>query len=512
MKTFLTIFALLTMLSTAFAVDTHQDTITVWSASRNGDGVWKIGVSTIASFPLARNASAAGAISRLDTAYAFAISNGIGYDEGENNYYDSLNAVGFGLDTLNLGDVLAKFAVATGHTVRFDSAYFQFYTYNMIDSLLCTGYVYMVPRFIDSTAAALFAGTNNTNILQGTGGFDDWRTRQSDLANPDTTACDSFAVTTGTDTTLQTLYFNAYRLEQLRGYILGDSVTQEASKCVLTLLSCTHYTGDSIAREPVDYTRYTNTGVFFVGHATNAPIGLIVKWTDIYPVLAAISDTLDFDSIQVGADSTLDISFANTGTDTATLDSVVFSGGGFSFVSDPALPQTIAPDDTLTGRTITFTPTTATAYAETAFVYYDVAAPETIFVFGVGLCGDHLTVSPDTMDFDTIYVNADSAQTLSLISYGTDTLTIDSVVCADSYFSCGFSDTTVNPLDTITVTVTYSPLADSTSGVMMYFYGDCEVSDSLWLTGVGIPAPSTATTTWSTWRTGWRAKWNTKWR
>ena len=89
--------------------------------------------------------------------------------------------------------------------------------------------------------------------------------------------------------------------------------------------------------------------------------------------------TITFPSTNLGQTSTLVIKVTNTGNASGTVNNITVSGAGFGATSVPPLPQTLAPNGSLT-FTITFTPTTPNTLTGSLIVNSDL-----INLSGVGL-------------------------------------------------------------------------------------------------------------------------------
>jgi hypothetical protein len=88
------------------------------------------------------------------------------------------------------------------------------------------------------------------------------------------------------------------------------------------------------------------------------------------PVLSVSPTSLDFGSVTVNTTSDKTVTLTNTGTATLTVTALSVTGTGFSLVSPPSTPLSIAAAGSQT-ITVRFSPTTETSYSGTLSVQSD---------------------------------------------------------------------------------------------------------------------------------------------
>jgi hypothetical protein len=142
----------------------------------------------------------------------------------------------------------------------------------------------------------------------------------------------------------------------------------------------------------------TDTGQIQVTFGTGAPVTINLQGSGSSPSLTyqvlqgstattiAPGGTVPLPNTNVGQTSSVVIRILNTGNSTGTVSSVNLSGQGYSLTNQPALPQTLAPNGSIT-FTLNFSPTQPGTAQGSLFINSD-----TLLLAGVGL-GPLLTFS-----------------------------------------------------------------------------------------------------------------------
>ena len=135
--------------------------------------------------------------------------------------------------------------------------------------------------------------------------------------------------------------------------------------------------------------------------------GLLGHSSNKIGVLSVSNASLGFGGTPVGKSVTLSEVLTNTGGSPTTISQASVSGAHFS-LKGPALPTTIAPDQSVT-FTVTFTPTApGTATGTLVAVASDAADPTSnIPLSGSGLAQGTLSPSPSTLAFGNVQVGRD---------------------------------------------------------------------------------------------------------
>lgn len=161
----------------------------------------------------------------------------------------------------------------------------------------------------------------------------------------------------------------------------------------------------------------------------------------------------------------------SSGSSALTINSVSVAGAGFA-VFGPSFPATLNPGQTLTIE-VRFAPTAATPANGTIVISTSSAGNSTTTVTLTGAGAEspipQLTVSPSSLDFGNVMLNATSTRNLTLTSSGNTALKVNSVSVAGAGFAI-MGATFPLSLDagqSVTLQVSFGPLvAGSASGTI----------------------------------------------
>jgi hypothetical protein len=248
----------------------------------------------------------------------------------------------------------------------------------------------------------------------------------------------------------------------------------------------------------------TNCGqVYGFGSPSAAPVGG--------------ASPVNFDSIAVGGSpETTPVTITNTSSAAVTVNSVSAASSGGSnpftatgpYVIDQATtpqactlspaPSTcvLQPGDTLTVSNVTFTPATAGSY--TGSVQFGLASQPNFPVVSVSLAG--IGTQPGfysaslSLPFGQVPVNTTGSQEVIVTNGGANPITLSSTLPGAPYAVAGLpaNGATVNPNQSLSLTVTYHPTATGAGGATLTLGGtDTVTTDALPplqipLTGTGV--------------------------
>jgi hypothetical protein len=197
-----------------------------------------------------------------------------------------------------------------------------------------------------------------------------------------------------------------------------------------------------------------------------------------------------FGNVIVGATNSQTMTVSNTGTAILTIGGAAISGAGFS-VSGLATPLTLGPGESA-NFTVSFRPTSAGA-ASGIISLDSNASPSTLAInlTGTGLAASlQLSASTSSVSFGSVTVGTLSSQPVVLTNSGNSNLAIASVSASGSGFAAtGGSSVTLAPNQSVTVTVTFDPLAAGAASGDLSVSSNASDSVLIPLSGAGISQP-----------------------
>lgn len=254
---------------------------------------------------------------------------------------------------------------------------------------------------------------------------------------------------------------------------------------------------------PVSFTP-TSTGaqsgsLTFTTNAGNLAFDLHGAGTQ--PGLSANPATLAFGQVPTGAKVTQSISISNTGNTTTTITGATGPGAPFSAGSLPANGTTLAAGASVSVP-VTFAPTAAGSFSATLTITSSTGTVS-VPITGTGIAGaPRMTLSPTTVNFGTVPVGSTASATFTISNTGNTVLTLNKAAPPAAPFGAPnpvSEGQQLNPGDTITQTVTFSPTAaGAATGAYLITGNDNQGAQSVTLTGTGaaggasgsIPSPA----------------------
>jgi len=131
-------------------------------------------------------------------------------------------------------------------------------------------------------------------------------------------------------------------------------------------------------------------------------------------------------------------------------------------------------------------------YASVVIESNDPITPDTSMTVRLTVSGiPDINVTPDTLVFDTLLVGATQDLTLEVANTGTFTLNVSDITATNAAFSLDTTAFSLSPLTSLTVTVTFSPLAAGAFDGWLLVASDAPDSpvDSTYVMGVAEEAP-----------------------
>ena len=167
--------------------------------------------------------------------------------------------------------------------------------------------------------------------------------------------------------------------------------------------------------------------------APGSPMTIALSGTGTQSQWSIIPTSLNFGNVNVGSNSSQNITLTNSGTATLAISSATLSGQGFS-ITGLALPQTISP-----GASVTFAAQFAPAAAGSNSGSISVSSnapgsPATIALSGTGVQGK-LNASSTSVIFGSVAVGSSGIQPMTVTNSGTASITISSAGTSGTGFA-----------------------------------------------------------------------------
>jgi PKD repeat protein len=186
------------------------------------------------------------------------------------------------------------------------------------------------------------------------------------------------------------------------------------------------------------------------------------------PAQVTVTPTaLAFGEVAAGTSMTKTFSIANTGGSPLTVNSVTGPAAPFSMSGAPAAGSTMNPGASAT-VTVQLAPTQTGTWSSSIQVSTSAGAPTTVTLSGTTSATPppaQLSVTPGSLPFGTVSVGASATKTFSIANTGGSPLTVNSVTGPAAPFSmtgAPANNTTLNPGQSVTVTVGFAPTAPGT--------------------------------------------------
>lgn len=207
--------------------------------------------------------------------------------------------------------------------------------------------------------------------------------------------------------------------------------------------------------------------------------------------------SVNFGMHAVGTSSNLlSIIVVNDGTTNVQVQSFSITGSQFQ-LTDGVAPKSVHSDKPHYNYTMKFVPDSAGTFNGTFTVTVQGFAPVTVPLTGTGFVTNAKSlVSVSSIDFgNQAQGTSSAAQTVTIKNIGTDPLGVTSVTSSSQFYTLtGFTPSTLQPGQSLTGTVTFSPTnAQTYKGLVQIAYDVLPVQDFA-LTGVGVVPSSISIT------------------
>lgn len=204
--------------------------------------------------------------------------------------------------------------------------------------------------------------------------------------------------------------------------------------------------------------------------------------------------TLDFGSVAVGSQQTINLTVTNTRGSAATVTQINVTGTGFSFTTVDKVPFQLASGQSSTVA-VKFAPTTGgSASGSISISITGGTSPSPAALTGVGLAAGQLGLTPASMSFGNVVVGSKATQSGSLTA-GSTSITVSSA----SWNGAGFSlsgitfPATVPAGQSVPFTVTFAPqTAGPSTGNVSFVSNASNSPGSESLSGSGMMQHSVA--------------------
>ena len=213
------------------------------------------------------------------------------------------------------------------------------------------------------------------------------------------------------------------------------------------------FTGTGTATIPASYTAIFNKAYLLMDYTNIGPSGPA-------PVFTIAPPSLDFGSVAIGNNSTLQATVTNTGTADLSITNITSSDAEFTF-SPNTFPITIAAGNNQVFD-VTFAPTSGGPHSATlTFTHNATGSPTTYNVQGVGIdAGPTFSINHTSLNFGNVNVGTFSNLTVTVTNTGaTNTLVISSAAIAAPEFTVSPANASIAPGGNQIFTVTFTPPA-----------------------------------------------------
>ncbi|GIG00782.1 choice-of-anchor D domain-containing protein [Catellatospora citrea] len=245
--------------------------------------------------------------------------------------------------------------------------------------------------------------------------------------------------------------------------------------------------------------RFTPTGT---GGATGAltfttdsgVVSFDLHGTGTQTGLGATPSALSFGTVPTGANKTISVSIANTGTSAVTITGSTPPAAPFTATGFPANGSTLAPGASVS-VSVKYTPTAAGNQTGSLTVTSNAGAV-TVPISGTAVTGaPHLTITPNPVAFGSVPVGQTATHTFDIANTGNITLTLTKAAPPVG----AFNTTTpvsegqqLSPGDVIHQTVTFTPSAVGAQSAVYSITGDDgQGAIAVQLTGTGVTGTGT---------------------
>lgn len=198
-------------------------------------------------------------------------------------------------------------------------------------------------------------------------------------------------------------------------------------------------------------------------------------------------ESLGFNSVEVGFDSTNTFWIYNTGDADLEVDSIVSDNSYFTYNSIPRVDRIVAPGDS-SEVSVTFAPLEAGNFTGNLTIYSNSVEND---VFALQMSGSgyvlqpEIAVDPDTLNFGSVTVNEEETLSFKIYNNGEGVLMISNITSSNEAFTFTFPDVEgeelsidIEPGDSVSVNVTFSPVESGDyTGTINIFSNDPQTAN-----------------------------------
>jgi hypothetical protein len=175
--------------------------------------------------------------------------------------------------------------------------------------------------------------------------------------------------------------------------------------------------------------------------------------------ITATPSSVAFGSVAVGSTATQTVELENTGSETADISKIAFSGTGVS-VSGSSAPMTLGSGQKAS-LTVSYKPTGAGTLTGSVSVTSNASDPSLVIGVNATATSSTLSATPASVSFGSVVVGSDTTQTIKLQNIGTSQVAISSVTPSTTGVSISGITLPANlaPGSSATLTAAYKPTA-----------------------------------------------------
>jgi hypothetical protein len=215
------------------------------------------------------------------------------------------------------------------------------------------------------------------------------------------------------------------------------------------------------------------------------------------PALSLSATSFNFNTVVIGQSAPQTLQITNSGAASLNISSVTLQGQQFT-VTGPSAPLTVAPSQSV-AYTVSFVPTTAGNVSATLQISSNASSsPAAVSLAGVAeKAFAALQVSPTSINFGNLNLQASGTQTVTLQNTGDISTTISGVTVTGAGF--GFSNlapgVSLAPGQSVSFQVRFTPqVAGATTGAVSILSSNLTTPASISVSGIGVTSTSPSPT------------------
>ena len=213
----------------------------------------------------------------------------------------------------------------------------------------------------------------------------------------------------------------------------------------------------------------TTANLTFTHNAAGSPTVYSVQGTGTAPAFSITPASLDFGSVPVGSNSTLQATVNNTGSVDLVISDITSSDGQFTFIPN-IFPVTIIPGGSQIFD-VTYTPVSVgLTTANLTFTHNAAGSPTVYSVQGTGTA-PAFSITPASLDFGSVPVGSNSTLQATVNNTGSVDLVISDITSSDGQFTFipNIFPVTITPGGSQVFDVTYAPASEGLTTANLTF-------------------------------------------